>query len=102
MELNLDTFGEIMDKFIHENEIALLVSKEAMTDDWRVRENTGCGPVMQLHILLNALSVVLTDMLRLLDMDMGIEDFIGGLLELVKNDIMARIRPEEGTADAAE
>lgn len=102
MGLNLDTFGVLMDQFIHENEISLLVSKEAMTDDWRVRDNTGCGPVMQFYILLNALSVVLTDMLRILEMDMGIEDFIGGLLRLVKEDVLNGIHPEGGEADAAE
>lgn len=102
MELNLDTFGEIMDQFIHENEIALLVSKEAMTDDWRVRENTGCGPVMQLYILLNALGVVLADTIRTAGLDGDIEGMIDGLLRLVKEDVLNGIHPEGGEADAAE
>lgn len=102
MELNLDTFGEIMDQFIHENEIALLVSKEAMTDDWRVRENTGCCPVMQFYILLNALGVVLADMIRTAGLDGDIEGMIDGLLRLVKEDVLNGIHPEGGEADAAE
>lgn len=102
MELNLDTFGEIMDKFIHENEICLLVSKQAMTDDWWVNDNTGAGSVMQFYILLNALGVVLADIIRTAGLDGDIEGMIDGLLRLVKEDVLNGIHPEGGEADAAE
>lgn len=42
--LTMDTFGAIMDKFIDESNVALLIHKEA-GGDWQIR-GVGCGAVV--------------------------------------------------------
>ena len=61
-QLNLDTFGEIMDEFIHKNKIGLMVLKEADSDDWEVT-GVGMGYVMDFYVFLNALEPLYLKML---------------------------------------
>ena len=82
-KLDLDSFGEIMDKIILENEVGMSIIMPEGTIEPEIQDNTGAGPVMQFYILLNALVAVL----------MGIEkdtreDLVDGILDLVKMDIM--------------
>ena len=62
-ELNLDTFGEIMDGFIRESDCGLLVSKEEGAEDFTVR-GAGCGAVIDFYIFLNALPDIYRRMLE--------------------------------------
>ena len=61
--LDLDTFGEIMDDFIHKNKVGLMVLKEADSDDWEVT-GVGMGAVMDFYIFLNALEPIFLEMLE--------------------------------------
>jgi len=63
IRLDLDSFGEVMDKFIEESEIALVVTKEANSKDWEVH-GEGCGAVMDFYIFLNALEPIFLQMLK--------------------------------------
>ena len=88
-ELDLDSFGEIMDKFILENEVGMSIIMPEGTIEPEIQDNTGAGPVMQLYILLNALVAVVKNVTDLMGIEKDArEDLVDGILDLVKNDIM--------------
>ena len=68
--LDLDTFGEIMDKFIKDNEIKVIITLPKGSIDAVVDDNVGAGSVMQFYIVLNALPTIC----KQLKDDMGIDD----------------------------
>lgn len=85
-KLDLDSIGEIMDKFILDNDISLLINMPAGTIEPEIQDNTDMGPVMRLYILLNALVAVVKNVIRI-EKDAR-EDLVDGILDLVKRDIM--------------
>lgn len=88
-KLDLDSFGEIMDKFILDNDISLLINMPAGTIEPEIQDNTGAGPVMQLYILLNALVAVVKNVTDLMGIEKDDrEDLVDGIIDLVKKDIM--------------
>lgn len=88
-KLDLDSFGEIMDKFILENEVGMSIIMPEGTIEPEIQENTGAGPVMQLYILLNALVAVAKNVTDLMGIEKDArEDLVDGILGLVKKDIM--------------
>ena len=88
-KLDLDSFGEIMDKFILDNDISLLINMPAGTIEPEIQDNTDMGPVMRLYILLNALVAVVKNVTDLMGIEKDArEDLVDGILDLVKKDIM--------------
>lgn len=87
--LDLDTFGLIMDDFIRENDVQLIVTLPAGQEAPEVRDNIGAGPVMTFYLLLNCLGPVFHDLLTVLgDKDVDKEKLADTLLELVKADLL--------------
>ena len=88
-KLDLDSFGEIMDKFILENEVGMSIIMPEGTIEPEIQDNTGMGPVMQFYILLNALVAVVKNVTDLMGIEKDArEDLFDGILDLVKRDIM--------------
>ena len=88
-KLDLDSFGEIMDKFILENEVGMSIIMPEGTIEPEIQDNTGMGPVMQFCIVLNALSRIVTETMDLMGIEKDDrEDLVDGILDLVKKDIM--------------
>ena len=88
-KLDLDSFGEIMDKFILENEVGMSIIMPEGIIEPEIQDNTGMGPVMQLYILLNVLSRIVTETMDLTGIEKDArEDLVDGILDLVKRDIM--------------
>ena len=88
-KLDLDSFGEIMDKFILENEVWMSIIMPEGTIEPEIQDNTGAGPVMQLYILLNALPRIVTETMDLMGIpDSEREHLYDELLKLVKDDIL--------------
>ena len=81
--LDLDTFGEIMDEFIHKNKVGLMVLKEADSDDWKVT-GVGMGAVMDFYIFLNALEPIYLAMLEQMEGRMDAEKLAESLSDLMK------------------
>lgn len=67
--LDLDTFSEIMDKFIKDNEINMLITLPEGSIDPVVDDNVGAGSVMRFYIVLNALPTIC----KQVKADMGID-----------------------------
>ena len=88
-KLDLDSFGEIMDKFILENEVGMSIIMPEGTIEPEIQDNTGMGPVMQFYIMLNALPRIVTETMDLMGIEKDArEDLVDGILDLVKKDIM--------------
>lgn len=87
-KLDIDTFGAIIDKFLEENHIQMLIDMPEGEIEPTLQDNVEAGGVIQFYILLASLkSAFVRFMKDLLDEDMT-EDFIDNLLALVKADLM--------------
>lgn len=94
-ELNIDTFGEIMNEFIKKNEVQMLITMPEGTQEPVLKDNTGCSPAVQFYILLAAMGNVIEELINLgLDPDKK-ESFVDGALDMVKEALM-----DEGKGDA--
>ena len=88
--MDLDKFGEIMDNFLKDNDVSMLINIPDGTLDPIIKDNVGMGSVIRFYILLIALESIG----KQLRSDMGIasqegwEGAIDGILKLVKNDLM--------------
>ena len=94
-ELNIDTFGEIMDEFIKKNMVQMLITLPEGTLEPVLEDNTGCGVAVQFYILLAAMGTAVEELISLgLDPDQK-ESFIDGCLGLVKESLMKEGKEEE-------
>lgn len=89
-ELNLDTFGEIMDKFINDAHVQLLIDMPEGTTDAVLKDNTGMGVVVQFYIILNAVEAVYKDMVKTMELDDSDDKLIDSLLDLLKQSIKGK------------
>lgn len=90
--LDIDSFGEIMDKFIEDNHIQMIIDIPEGTNEVEVKDNTGLGPVIQFYIMLQTMCPIYKAMHdMILDHDKH-EDFIDSILELVKRDLMEAVK----------
>lgn len=92
-KLTLDSFGEIMDQFLRDNEICMLLTLPEGTLDVQVQDNVQLGGTVQFYIMLNAIIPICDAMLK----DMGIyrksaewEKVVDTLLGMIKDEIMER------------
>ncbi|MCD8143411.1 MAG: hypothetical protein LUD83_09105 [Clostridiales bacterium] len=67
--LNLDSFGEIMDKFLQDAPVQMLLTMPEGTIEVAATDNIGLGATVQFYILLQAFSSVAKQMA----VDMGID-----------------------------
>lgn len=88
--MDLDKFGEIIDNFLKDNDVSMLINIPDGTLDPIIKDNVGMGSVIRFYILLIALESIG----KQLKSDMGIasqeewEKAIDGILKLVKKDLM--------------
>ena len=93
-ELNLDSFGEMMDNFIRANEIKMLLTIPEGSMEVEVQDNVGAGGVMQFYIMLNTIKTIANRMKE--DMKNGgleldddkWEETVDSLFALLKNELM--------------
>ena len=89
MELNIETFGEIMDDFLKKNEINLLVTLPEGTLDACLEDNTGCGPVIRFYILLWALKAGMKELVQAMPIDeTKVDTIYDELFTILKNELM--------------
>lgn len=92
-ELNLDTFGEMMDEFIKSAEIHMLISIPEESIEAKVNDNCGNSSVLQFYIALNAIESITKKMRE----DMGIVgasewmQVVDSLTDLIKKDLCAEV-----------
>ena len=90
-KLTIDSFGEIMDQFLKDNEICMLLTLPEGTLDVQVQDNAHLGSVVRFYILLNSIKPICDAVLK----DMGIdrkstewEEVADTLLGMIKGEIM--------------
>ena len=87
--LDLDTFGEIMDKFIKDNEIKILITLPQGSIDAVVDDNVGAGSVLQFYIVLNALPTICKQLKDDMDIDDdGWRSVAETLSEIIKKEML--------------
>lgn len=89
-KLDLESFGEIVDLFLKENEIQMLLTLPKGTVEVQVEDNVKMGSVVQFYILLNSIKPICAAMQE----EMGIdsespewEQVVDTLLGMVKAEI---------------
>lgn len=90
-ELTIDKFGEIIDGFLKDNHVQILIDIPEGTTDAQVKDNVEMGSVIQFYIMLHGLKASFGNMLEeMKDMlDPGkTEDMVDGILEIVKRELM--------------
>ena len=90
-ELNLNVFGEIMDQFLRDNEINMLLTLPKGTQDVAVEDNVGFGSVVQFYILLNAIKPIVAALCMEMGIDQKSDDWVAvvdELLNLVKSEMI--------------
>ena len=97
--MNIETFGEIIDKFLEENHIQMLIDIPENTLECTIKDNTELGVVVQFYILLNAIKPIFKKLHHdIIDHDES-EPMIDALLALVKKDLMDVAQEDENEKD---
>ena len=91
--MDLEKFGEIMDDFLKDNHVQMLIDMPEGTLDPVVKDNVNAGPVVKLYFLLNAISAVCKDLKSCIDINEkeNPEDWektVDAILNLVKAELM--------------
>lgn len=94
MACDADTFTEIIDDFLTENHVQMLIDMPEGTQEVTVEDNSQLGPVAQFYILLKALPAVFSNFRELIDGAQE-ENFVDGTLRMVKNAILGEEEDHE-------
>ena len=97
-KMDLDFFGEVIDRFLKENTIHMILTIPEGTLDVRVQDNTGLGSVVQFYILLNSVKPILDSMFNDMEIDRkstGYEKMVDALLGMIREEILCEDEPED-------
>lgn len=98
-KLTLDSFGEIIDDFLKENEVHMLLTIPEGTLDVQVQDNTGLGSTVQFYILLNAIKPIGDAMRKTFGIDVKSPEWaktVDVLLYLVKAEMLGDGEAQRG------
>ena len=87
-KLDIDSFGAIMDDFLNQAEVGLLITSPAGSDQIKVQENTGGGPTIALFFLLKSIRQVCQDMVALTGKKWDAKKLADTIADLVRDDIL--------------
>lgn len=93
MNMDIDRFGEIMDKFLKENDIKMLIEMPKGTLKAEVRNNCEMPGVVDLYILLNALPSVFETVFDQIENDnkTNQRDIVHDMMKMVENELIERL-----------
>ena len=97
-KMDLDFFDEVIDRFLKENTIHMIITIPKGTLDVRVQDNTGLGSVIQFYILLNSVKPILYSMFSDMGIDRklaGYEKMVDALLGMIREEILCEDDPED-------
>jgi hypothetical protein len=91
--LNLETFGEIIDKYIDESEIVLVIYKKAGDSGFDLSGDS-CGPVIDLYTVLKCLKAIYRSMVEMLGghEEFDADGFANAIAELVEEDLKEAVQ----------
>lgn len=91
MELNIDTFGELMDKHLKDTSWLMMVASEAGEEDVKLKDSIGGGPVLQLYILGLALRHSIKELFSMKQLELDLEKkemFLDAILDMIRDDVL--------------
>lgn len=91
-KLDLDSFGNIVDKFLEENEVTMLLTMPKGTQKVQVMDNTRLGPTVQFYIMLNSITTICKELRNDFGIDVASPEWehtVNVILGMVKRDILA-------------
>lgn len=90
-KLDLDSFGDIVDKFLEENEVKMLLTMPKGTLYVQVEDNVNLGPTVQFFILLNSIEAICKELRNQLGIDTASPEWehtVDVMLGMVKREIL--------------
>jgi len=93
-ELNLETFGEMMEKVIVASRLGLLVTKKEGETEFNVL-GAGCGAVMDFYIFLNALPVIFEKMREEMNNELKAEELAEALCAEMRKVLIKAAKEED-------
>ena len=88
-KLNIKSFGAIIDNFLEENHIQMIIDLPKGTREETDEDNTRMGPEVRIYILLHGMSECLNKLMSEMNIDPNeTENLIDGILEILKNEII--------------
>lgn len=87
--MDIDKFGEVVDKFLKENATQIILTFPENTLEPEIISNVKMGPVIDMYLLVYGLRKTLNDLfaMKVMDKDKK-EACLDGVLELIKADIL--------------
>lgn len=89
--MDLDKMGEIIDAFLVENEIKMLLTIPAGSREVHLQDNAGNVSTIQLYILLGAMEAALEQLAKDANVDQdtpGWKDLIHAMMQMVEDDLI--------------
>lgn len=93
MNMNIDSFSEIMDKFLQDNDIAMLIEMPKGTLKAEVKNSCEMPSIVDLYILLNALPSVFECVFEMIEIDNTSDqrNIVHEMMEMVENELVKRL-----------
>ena len=91
--MNIDSFGEIMDKFLEDNDIVMLIEMPKGTLKGEVKNNCEMPGIVDLYILLNALPSAFECVFEMIENDNASDqrNIVHEMMEMVENKFVKRL-----------
>lgn len=90
-KMDLDSFGEIIDRILEESEFQMLLTMPKGTQEVQIKDNMGLGSAVQFFAMLKGIETIIKTMQTELGLDTaapGWEQTVDALLAMVKADIL--------------
>ena len=91
--LTIEKFGKIVDDFLNDNHIQMIIEMKEGTRKAIIKDNTGMGSVIQFYILMHGMAQCMDRMMDDMEIEKeGKPEMLDGILEILKNELLS----EEG------
>lgn len=95
MKLDMDTFAEIINEFLTENEVRMLLTMPKGTQDVTVEDNTTLGPVLHFFFILNAVKPICKAMQEQMGLDRDSAEWVK-VVDTLFGMVRGELLPGEG------
>lgn len=96
-ELDIDTFGEVMDDFIKRSHVMMLIEMPEGEDRAEISTNMPGGPAMDFYILMNGLISSVEEMVRNFGADaIDYPEMIRAVFQIAEDDVISEFIEKDG------
>ena len=90
-KLNIETLGKIIDQFLTENEVNMLITLPKGSLDAQIQENIKLGSVVRFYIFLNCIKPIVEEFAKEAGINKKSAEWAGivnGLLDMIKKEML--------------